>query len=338
LDFDGDTRVLLAFWEGPNDPIFLLVSIFERLFGPDSFFALHNNVRATLAIIVLSFVCGSLGSLVVGNRMAFFSDALAHIAFAGVAFGLLVALMAGAQSENFRHWITLIMVVFGVTVGLLIAWVQDKSGLPNDTVIGVFFAGALGLGAIFVRTIRGRQLFNLESFLFGDLLQLKTEDLLWLVILALLVLLFLLWFYNALVLASFNPSLARARRLPGRLARYVFVALLGLTVNLCQASVGVLLINGLLIVPAATASNVAGNMRQMFWMSVGLSLTCGLLGEWISWELRVSDPFGSREPLTFGLGGVILVLCVCVFFVSLWVRALREKRTGLPAKNEQAQA
>ena len=318
--------MLLAFWEGPNDPIFYLTNFFQEAFGANTFFAQPFNLRAILAIIFLGFICGALGSLVVANRMAFFSDALAHIAFAGAAFGLLIALLTGGRHEEFRHWITLIMVIFGVSIGLLIAWVQEKSGLPSDTIIGVFFAGALGLGAVFERTVRGQQIFNLESFLFGDLLYLKTEDLLWLAMLALLTLTFLLWFFNALVLASFNPSLARARRMPGRLARYLFIAMLGLAVNLCQASVGVLLINGLLIVPAATAANVGRNMRQMFWLSVVICLMCGQAGNWLAWELKIPDPFNPGQRLYYGVAGVILVLCVLVFFLSLLAKAWLGKR------------
>ena len=170
--------------------------------------------------------------------------------------------------------------------------------------------------------MRGQQIFNLESFLFGDLLYLRTIDLLWLALLALLTFAFLVWFYNALVVASFNPSLARARRMPGRLARYLFIAILGVAVNLCQASVGVLLINGLLIVPAATAANLGRNMRQMFWLSIGICLVCGLAGNWLAWDLQIPDPFNPRQRLYYGVGGIILVLCVIVFFLSLVLKSV----------------
>src|ERR1700679_3697296 len=89
-------------------------------------------VLAMIAIVLVSLVAGSVGSLVVSNRMAFFSDALAHCAFAGVACGLLVALIFDIQDEEFRHWLTLIRVCFGVAFGLLIAYVHEKSSLPSD--------------------------------------------------------------------------------------------------------------------------------------------------------------------------------------------------------------
>ena len=93
--------MIFALWEGQDDPIYLLTNLLTRVFGENTFFASPNNVMATLAIILLSFLCGGLGSLVVANRMAFFSDALAHIAFAGAAFGLLIALLTGRETKPF---------------------------------------------------------------------------------------------------------------------------------------------------------------------------------------------------------------------------------------------
>src|ERR1700730_1398942 len=128
--------------------------------------------------------------------MAFFSDALAHCSFAGAAFGLLLGLILRASDESFRQWILVIMVGFGIGVGLLIAFVQEKSGLPSDTVIGVFFAGAIGLGAVFMKTVAGRKYFNLESFLFGDPLFVEAPEILWLVFLLIVTWIFLICNYN----------------------------------------------------------------------------------------------------------------------------------------------
>src|SRR5262245_27504841 len=111
-----------------------------------------------LAILLVSLICGSVGSLVIGNRMSFFSDALAHCAFAGVALGILIALATGVaitelREPQSRHFITLVMVAFGILIGVLIAFVREKTSLSNDTVIGVFFAGAIGLGAMLLKAV-----------------------------------------------------------------------------------------------------------------------------------------------------------------------------------------
>ena len=294
-----------------------LVTAFALWWPERTFFSYEINVRSTLAVFLVALICGAVGSLVVANRMAFFSDALAHCTFASAAFGLLLGLILRATDESFREWILLIMIVFGVVVGLLIAFVQEKAGLPSDTVIGVFFAGAIGLGAIFSKTLGGRKYFNLESFLFGDPLYVRAPEILWLIFLLIVTWIFLISYYNTLIFASFNESLAFSRQLRIRLCRYMFIALLGLIVNLCLQVVGVLLVNALLIVPAATAGNFARNMRQLFWGAIVLGICAGWLGIALSWQVVIADPLPPHNPLSFGQGGVIVVVNVLFFVISM---------------------
>jgi zinc transport system permease protein len=294
-----------------------LVTAFNHWWPEGTFFSFEMNVYSTLSVFLVAIICGAVGSLVVANRMAFFSDALAHCSFAGAACGLLLGLILGASDQSFRQWIMLIMIIFGVVVGVLIAFVQEKSGLPSDTVIGVFFAGAIGLGAIFMKTVGGRKYFNLESFLFGDPLTVQPPEILWLTLLLFVTWAFLIRGYNTLVFASFNDSLAFSRKLRVRVSRYVFVALLGLIVNLCLQVVGVLLVNALLIVPAATAGNFARNMRQLFWGAIVLGLVAGWLGLALGWEIVIADPLAPSQKLQFGYGGMIVVINVLFFVVSM---------------------
>src|SRR5579862_5560808 len=113
----------------------LIFRICDLPMWPAESFATHDhNVRGLLATLVVCFICGAMGSLVVGNRMAFFSDALAHCAFAGVGLGLLVCLLMNTADDMVRQWITLIMVCFGITIGLLIAFVREQTDLASDTV------------------------------------------------------------------------------------------------------------------------------------------------------------------------------------------------------------
>ncbi|MBM4069314.1 MAG: metal ABC transporter permease [Planctomycetes bacterium] len=300
---------------------------FTTLWPAGTFLSWHFNVTSMVAIILVALICGMVGSLVVGNRMAFFSDALAHCAFAGVALGLLIALFNRIPVRDFTAWIQLIMVVFGIAIGLGIAWVRDKTSLANDTVIGVFFAGAIGLGALVMKGVRTG--FPLESFLFGGPLEASPADLLKLGALLLVTLAVLGWNYNSLVFTSFNASLARSRQVPIRFSNYLFIALLGLIVNLCLSIVGALLINALLIVPAATAANVSRNMRQQFWLSVVLCLAFGIVGHILSWEIQIPDPT-SHEPIQFGISGIIVVLSVVAFFISMAVGPMLRRRASAP--------
>src|SRR5262245_55077164 len=300
---------------------------------PGTFFHYDFTVRALVALVLVSLVCGAVGSLVVGGRMAFFSDALAHCAFAGVSVGFLLfeVLVAGRpDAGEFWDWVTPVMVGFGMLVGYLIAFVRLRTGLASDTVIGVFFAASIGLAAALRNLFQSRQLFNLEDFLFGNPLQVRAPDLVYLALLLLVTAGVLALTYNHLLLAGFNPSLALSRRVPVKAVNYALVVLLALIVNLCLRYVGALLINALLVVPAATAVNVSRNMRQLFWGSVLLCLGVSLVGLAVSWEVEAL----SEGRTKLGIPGTIILLSVALFALSLLVEPIRRLRQGPGARGQ----
>lgn len=297
------------------------------LIGLDALF-----VKPYLAVLLVCGTCGAVGSLVVGNRMAFFSDALAHCAFAGVALGLLGAMVTvggrldRAEQADFIEWLVPgVMAILGVVVGLLIARVRESTALASDTVIGVFFAGAIGLGAILMPVLSrvSKARFNPEALLFGSVTFVSVADILLLAVLAALTAGLLTVWYNEFVFASVNPSLARSRRVRVRLVNAGFVVLLSLIVFLSIRAVGALLINALLIVPAATASNLSRNLRHYFWLTLALSVGAGVVGTALS---TMPVPLGDKvAPLDYGAGGLIVVLSVLLFLASL---ALRKRTVG----------
>src|SRR5262249_44784698 len=158
------------------------------------FFSFDFIVRGLIAVVLVCLICGAVGSLVVGNRMAFFSDALAHCAFAGVALGLLLSLFFAAFQA--QEWIIAVMVAFGILVGVAIAYVRETTNLANDTVIGVFFAGAIGFGAMLFKALAARRFVNPDAFLFGDPLLVSKWDTVALLCLALITGGVLTWIYN----------------------------------------------------------------------------------------------------------------------------------------------
>jgi zinc transport system permease protein len=307
------------------------ISWFTGKFPAGSFWSVDFNIRAMVALIFVSLCCGLVGSLVIGSRMAFFSDALAHCAFAGVSIGFLIFnfLLSGVRpAQEFWQWVTPIMAAFGLLVGCGIVMVRTRSGLASDTVIGVFFAGSIGLAAMLRKLIRNRALYSLEDFLFGDPTLVSAGELVMLGFLA-VVTVSLIWFTaNNLLLSGFNSSLALSRRVPIRLVHYLFVMLLALIVNLCVRTVGVLLINALMIVPAATAINLSRNLRQMFWFTLLVALSVSLAGQWISWDLdNLFDPTG-RTGKGVGIPGTIILLAVGLFALSLLVGPILRSRAG----------
>ncbi len=286
-------------------------------------FAFTFEFRAVLAVLLVTAICGMVGALVVGNRMAFFSDAMAHCAFAGVALGILLtlALGSGSHPEEFHWLVPIVMVGFGALVGLAIAFVKENTDLASDTVIGVFFAGAIGFGAMLLTALKQHRAIDPETFLFGSPFFVQDIDFVYLLVLFALVVILLVMRYNQLLLVSFNPSLARSRRISLRLNNYLFILLLALIVNLSIVAVGALLINAMLIVPAATASNVARNLRQMFWITFGISIAAGLSGLYLSsgFAMRLS----SGTEIEFGPSGTIICVSVLLFFVSMLAPRIR---------------
>jgi zinc transport system permease protein len=280
-------------------------------------------VKGTIAILLVCLLCGTVGALVVGNRMAFFSDAMAHSAFAGVALGYLSAIAAGDTRDGaIASWLVpLVMVLFGTAVGAAMVYVRERTGLANDTVIGVFFALAIGFGAMLFRILQEKSTFNPEAFLFGSLVFVPETDLIYLLILTVVVGVLFARRYNDLVFASFSPSLARTRRIGLRANNYLFIVLLALVVNLSIKAVGALLINALLVVPAAAAANVSRNLRQMFWLTLAFCVASGLLGFYLS--TAVTLPVGGG--VKFGPSGTIVVVSVAFFFASVLASGLKNR-------------
>lgn len=286
-------------------------------------------VKAVLAVVLVCLVCGMVGSLVVGNGMAFFSDAMAHCAFAGITLGYLSVLFTVGsvparadpaevawRAELTARVVPLVMILFGALVGAAMVQVRERTALENDTVIGVFFAGAMGLGAALFKVLQNENpQFNPENFLFGSVLFVSETDLVYLAVLLLLTVGLFLWRYNQFFFASFSPSLARTRRINLRLNDYLFIVLLALVVNLSIRAVGALLINALLVVPAASAANVSRNMRQMFWLTVAFCVGSGLFGYWLSTVLSI--PTRSGGPTQLGPSGTIVITCVVLFFGTM---------------------
>jgi zinc transport system permease protein len=272
-------------------------------------------VKTPLAIVVTALLCGMLGAMVVGNRMAFFSDAMAHCAFAGVALGVLSVAFTNGDKATTTWMVPLIMVLFGIVVGVAMVYVRDRTGLAHDTVIGVFFALSLGFGAMLTKMVQQVSTMDLETFLFGNPMLIPEWDLVYLCGAVVLVAGVFLWRYNQLMFASFNPSLARTRRMTVTFNNYLFIVLLALVVNLSIKAVGALLINAMLIVPAAAAANVSRNLRQMFWLTMLFCLASGLLGYWVSTQFTLT--VGSVKNVDFGPSGVIVVVSVGLFFASM---------------------
>lgn len=260
--------------------------------------------RALLAILLITPMCAAMGVQVVNFGMAFYSDAISHSAFTGVALGILFAI---------DPMIT--MIVFGILVGLAITRVGEKSNLSADTIIGVFFSFVVALGIVVISARKGLTK-NLDGVLYGDILTISDTEIAWMILLALAVAIFLTLGYNRLLLLGINRQLAKSRGVRVVLYDYLFAVLLALVVTVSIRAVGLLLVTALLVIPAASARNLARNASQMFWYAIVLSIIAGIAGLYLSYRW---DSAAGATIILFGSG---------LFIISLFVKIIMEWRPG----------
>ena len=265
---------------------------------PFSFLQYTFMKNALLAIVLITPLFGMLGTMAVDNKMAFFSDALGHSALTGVALGVVL----GMKDQM------LPMLLFGVLWAALITFVKQHSRMSADTIISVFSSASIALGLVILS--RGGAFARYSSLLVGDVLSVTANDLP--LLLGALILVFVCWtfLFNPLLLTSVNASLARSRGIRTKLTEYGFTILVALCVMVSIRWVGVMLINSLLILPAAASRNLARNAVSYLWGSVLISLVCGIAGLILSYYLNTSA------------GAAIVLLCALVYFIS---RPLRRR-------------
>ncbi len=252
-------------------------------------------VNALTAILLIAPLMGLLGTMAVNNRMAFFSDALGHSAFTGIALGVLL----GVRNE------VVSLVAFGVFLALVITRVKNRGASSADTVIGVFSSTAVAVGLLVLSYGGGFARYN--SYLIGDVLSVTPGEIGLLAVTFVAVVVLWGFVYNKLLLVSVNRELASARGIRSGLYENLFVVVVAVVVMLSIKWVGILLINSLLILPAAAARNVAKNARQYCGVSVLLSLVCGVTGLLVSFYADTS-------------AGATVVVCLAVvyFFTYLF--------------------
>ena len=239
---------------------------------------LHWNFmkNALLALLLLAPLFGLLSTMIVTGRMSFFSDALGHSAFTGIAIGCICGVAP-----------TPVAVAFSVGFALLFSWVRSRSNQAADTLIGVFSSTAVALG-IFIATLGGGSFTKYNKYLIGDVLSVTPAEIGTLACVLVAVLVFWVVLSNRLVLVSIHPQLAASRGLKVKATQTGFTVCIAVVVTLAINWVGLLMLNSLLVLPAASARNVARNLRQYHGLSVLFALAASLCGLVISYYLGAS--------------------------------------------------
>jgi zinc transport system permease protein len=222
--------------------------------------------RAILAMLFIAPAAAAVGVPLVHFRMAFFSDAIGHSAFTGVAIGVLLGVHP-----------LLTMVAFGLFVAWAITLVKGRTELSPDTVIGVFFSTVIALGVAIISAQKGLTR-NLQSYLYGDLLAISETELLWMGTLLLSVSAYLFFAFNKIMLLGVHEGFAKSMGVPVRVLEISFALVIALVVTTAIRAVGILLVTALLVVPAAAARNVARGAVSAFWTAVAIAVVSGLSG------------------------------------------------------------
>lgn len=244
--------------------------------------------NALLAILLMTPLFGLLSTMIVTGRMSFFSDALGHSAFTGIAIGSIFGI-------GNPTWVA---VVFSVLFSLLFSYVRSKSNHAADTLIGVFSSTAVALG-IFIATFGGGSFTKYNKYLIGDILSVTPEEIGMLAIVLAAVLVLWATFSNRLTLTSIHPQLASTRAIPVHATQTVFTTAVAVVVTLSISWVGLLILNSLLVLPGAISRNIAKNLKQYHLFSVLIALVAGITGLCISYFLGTST--GAAISLTLGL-------------------------------------
>jgi zinc transport system permease protein len=256
--------------------------------------------NALLAILLMAPLFGIMSTMVVTGRMSFFSDALGHSAFTGIAIGCICGM-------SMPIWAA---VVFALVFSLLFSFVRSRSNQAADTLIGVFSSAAVALG-IFVATLGGGSFTKYNKYLIGDILSITSGEIGLLAIVLVAVVVLWVLFSNRLTLTVVYPQLASSRGIPTGLTQTIFSAAIAVVVTLTISSVGLLILNSLLVLPGAAARNVAKNMRQYHGFSVLFALVAGVGG------LVTSYAWGSSA------GAAISLALALIFAVTFCFRKAR---------------
>ena len=256
--------------------------------------------NALLAILLMAPLFGLMSTMIVTGRMSFFSDALGHSAFTGIAIGCIFGMALPI-------WMA---VAFSVVFAMLFSYVRSRSNQAADTLIGVFSSAAVALG-IFIATLNGGSFTKYNKYLIGDILSIAPGEIGALAVVFVGVAVFWVLYSNRLTLSSIHPQLASSRGIPVQLSQTVFTTAIAVVMTLTISSVGLLILNSLLVLPAAAARNVSRNLKQYHLFSVIFALIAGLGGLICSYYLETSA------------GAAISLMLALIFAITFCFRKVR---------------
>jgi zinc transport system permease protein len=260
-------------------------------------------VNGFLCAIVIGPLLGAIGTMVVAKRMAFFSQAVGNAALTGVAIGVIIGESYTAPYVS--------MFSFCILFGLLLNFTKNHTKMSSDTLIGVFLSISLAIGATALLWVSARvNTHILDTVMFGSILTVDDTDITVLLVTTLLILGVALPLFNQMLLASLNPSLAQVRGIKVKWLEYAFVLLLTILTVACVKIVGAVLVEALLLIPAAAARNLNRSLKGFVLWSIAFSTVSCLVGVWAPMRFELPVPSG----------GAIILTAAMIFVITMIIR------------------
>lgn len=248
--------------------------------------------NAFIAILLITPLFGLVGTMIVNNKMSFFSDALGHSALTGIAVGVLMGI------DNY----VVSMMGFALLFAICVSSVMDSNISSSDTVIGVFSSTGMALGIVLLSAAGGFAKYT--GYLIGDILTVQPNEIKSLFLILIVVVVIWILFFNKLLITSINENLAVSKGIKVKLIKKIFVIVIAVIVTVSIKWVGVLIINSLLVLPAAAARNLAKNTRSYHFISIIISMFSGISGLIISYYTGTAA------------SGTIVIIAAAIFFIS----------------------
>lgn len=252
--------------------------------------------NAFIAIIIITPLFGLLSTMVVSNKMSFFADSLGHGVFTGIAVGILLGGIDPMWGAT----------LFSICFAIAITIIKNKGTSSTDTIIGVFSSTSIALGLVLMSF--SSSLSKFSSYLVGDLLSISQNQIILLIFVFIAIIVLWSLIFNKLLVTSLNTSLANSRGMNTLLIEIIFTCTIAVIVTITIRWVGLLIINSLLVLPAAAARNISRNIRQYHLFSILISIFSGIVGLIISYYLNTVT------------GATIVLVASVIFFITLFIR------------------
>ncbi len=261
--------------------------------------------RALLGGMFVAVTLSLLSFFVVLRRIAFVGAGISHSALAGVAIGLMLGINTTVSATGFC-----------ALIALLIGYVSRSGKVREDAAIGITFSGTMALGVTII-ALSGRYMSNIFSYLFGSILNITTGDIILMAVYCLATAALLGLFFKHLLLASFDENIARVAGVRVGFLHYLLLVLIAVVTAASIKLVGIIMVSALLVLPAATAGQLARTYGPMLFISITAGLISLFTGLVLSYTLDLPS-------------GATIVLCACALFFICF--ALSPKRRKKPAK------